>query len=62
MSAEIAPAFEALTLEEAEKMLIVAALRGTQNNVSESARRLGVSRMTLRYRMEKHGLESNLGD
>ena len=62
LSAEIAPAFEALTLEEAEKMLIVAALRGTQNNVSESARRLGVSRMTLRYRMEKHGLESNLGD
>ncbi len=57
-----APALEGLTLEEAEKMLIVAALRATQNNVSESARRLGVSRMTLRYRMEKHGLESNLGD
>ena len=48
---------EGLTLEAAEKMLIVAALQVTQNNVSEAARRLGVSRMTLRYRMEKYQLE-----
>ena len=48
--------FDGLTLEAAEKMLIVAALNATQNNVSEAARRLGVSRMTLRYRMEKYEL------
>ena len=48
------PPLEGLTLEAAEKMLILAALQATQNNVSEAARRLGVSRMTLRYRMEKY--------
>ena len=51
-------ALDGLTLEAAEKMLIVAALLATQNNVSEAARRLGVSRMTLRYRMEKFELGS----
>ena len=47
-----------LTLEAAERLLIVTALGATLNNVSEAARRLGVSRMTLRYRMEKYGLDS----
>jgi two-component system, NtrC family, response regulator AtoC len=51
-------ALDGMTLEAAEKMLIVAALQATQNNVSEAARRLGVSRMTLRYRMEKYELAS----
>ena len=51
-------ALDGLTLEGAEKMLIVSALQATQNNVSEAARRLGVSRMTLRYRMEKYELGS----
>jgi len=45
-----------LTLEHAERRLIERALEATGGNVSESARRLGVSRMTLRYRMQKHGL------
>ena len=45
-----------LTLEVAERQLIQAALDATAGNVSEAARRLGVSRMTLRYRMQKHGL------
>ena len=49
-------ALNGMTLEAAEKMLIVSALQATQNNVSEAARRLGVSRMTLRYRMEKYEL------
>ncbi|HTS53288.1 MAG TPA: sigma-54 dependent transcriptional regulator [Burkholderiales bacterium] len=47
---------DGLTLEEAERLLIQRALDATGGNVSESARRLGVSRMTLRYRMEKYGL------
>ena len=49
-----------LTLEEAERRLIVNALRETVGNVSESARRLGVSRMVLRYRIRKLGLDPRL--
>jgi DNA-binding NtrC family response regulator len=45
-----------LTLDGAERLLIVRALEAAQGNVSEAARQLGVSRMTLRYRMDKHGL------
>ena len=48
---------DGLTLDEAERRLIVRALRETDGNVSESARRLGVSRMALRYRIRKFGLE-----
>lgn len=49
---------DGLTLDEAERRLIVRALRKTGGNVSESARRLGVSRMALRYRIRKLGLET----
>ena len=45
------------TLEAAEKMLIEDALRRTGDNVSEAARQLGVTRMTMRYRMMKHQIE-----
>jgi DNA-binding NtrC family response regulator len=44
-------------LEAAERLLIERALLDTGGNVSEAARRLGVSRMTLRYRMEKYALK-----
>lgn len=46
-----------LTLEAAERMLIEQALQDAGRNVSEAARRLGVSRMTLRYRMDKYGFK-----
>jgi two-component system response regulator AtoC len=46
-----------VTLDEAEKMLIVNALKQAGGNVSEAARLLGITRMTIRYRMEKHGLK-----
>jgi DNA-binding NtrC family response regulator len=46
-----------LTLEAAERMLIEQALQDTAGNVSQAARRLGVSRMTLRYRMDKYGFK-----
>jgi DNA-binding NtrC family response regulator len=45
-----------MTLEGAEKRLIEQALRRTANNVSEAARQLGITRMTMRYRMKQHGL------
>ncbi len=48
-----------LTLEDAERLLIQRALVAAHGNVSEAARRLGVSRMTLRYRMEKHGIQGD---
>lgn len=46
-----------MRLEEAEKTLIVNALRQSGGNVSEAARLLGITRMTIRYRMEKHGIK-----
>ncbi len=51
------PASDQLTLDAAEKMLIENALRLTHNNVSEAARHLGITRMAIRYRMEKHGIK-----
>lgn len=50
-------ALTGLTLDAAEKLLIEHALRETGNNVSEAARKLGVTRMTMRYRMKQHGIE-----
>ena len=45
-----------LTLEAAERLLIEHALQRTGNNISEAARQLGITRMTMRYRMKQHGL------
>ncbi|MGE3772304.1 MAG: sigma-54-dependent transcriptional regulator [Gammaproteobacteria bacterium] len=50
-------ALAGLSLDAAEKLLIEHALRETGNNVSEAARKLGVTRMTMRYRMKQHGIE-----
>jgi DNA-binding NtrC family response regulator len=50
-------ALDGLTLDAAEKVLIQRALQRTDSNVSEAARQLGVTRMTLRYRMKQQGLE-----
>ena len=47
-----------LSLEGAERLLIEQALAATGYNVSEAARQLGVTRMAMRYRMRKHGLDN----
>jgi transcriptional regulator with PAS, ATPase and Fis domain len=47
---------DTMTLEEAERFLIERALARAENNVSEAARQLGVTRMAMRYRMKRHGL------
>jgi two-component system response regulator PilR (NtrC family) len=41
---------------ERDREELIAALDDTRWNVSAAARRLGLSRSALRYRMEKHGL------
>lgn len=47
---------DGMTLEEVERFVIERALERTGDNVSEAARQLGVTRMTMRYRMKKYGL------
>ncbi len=47
---------EDMTLNEAELNMINQALTKTDGNVSKAARELGITRMTLRYRMKKYGL------
>jgi len=51
---ESSPAESGSALERMERDMLVNALRDAQNNVSQAARLLGISRDTLRYRMEKH--------
>src|SRR5438093_6649488 len=50
------PVLLADAVEGVERVHLVEALQATEWNVSRAAVRLGVSRNTLRYRMEKHGL------
>lgn len=51
------PANDALTtLDEAEKTMLLNALEASNHNVSKAARTLGITRMTMRYRMDKHGI------
>jgi transcriptional regulator of acetoin/glycerol metabolism len=49
----------ASALDRVEREMLVQALAQAQHNVSQAARALGVSRDTLRYRMEKHGLRGS---
>ncbi len=48
-----------VTLDFAEKMLIENALKQSNHNVSEAARQLGITRMAMRYRMEKHNISNS---
>lgn len=49
-------ATDANNLAEVERSLIIGALRHHNGNVTLAARKLGISRDTLRYRMDKHAL------
>jgi DNA-binding NtrC family response regulator len=48
-----------MTLDEAETALIRDALHKTDGNVSKAARLLGITRMALRYRMQKYNISSS---
>jgi len=45
-----------LSIEALEKKAILEALQKTQGNVSDASKLLGVTRNTLRYRIQKHGI------
>jgi two-component system response regulator AtoC len=45
-----------LTLAEAERVLILEALKQCGSNVSAASRRLGITRMAMRYRMKQHDI------
>lgn len=49
-------ALDDMTLEEIEQFMIRRALARCDENVSEAARRLGITRMAMRYRMQKYGI------
>ena len=46
-----------LRLEDVERQLIISALKQSGNNRSKAARLLGLTRDTLRYRMEKYNID-----
>ena len=48
-----------LTLQEAEKQLIIRALKETEGNRTLAARKLGMSRRNLHRKLHKHQLESH---
>jgi DNA-binding NtrC family response regulator len=52
-----APQPQDSTLPALERQALVRALERTGGNVSQAARELGISRDTLRYRIDKHGLD-----
>ncbi|THF70774.1 MAG: sigma-54-dependent Fis family transcriptional regulator, partial [Methylophaga nitratireducenticrescens] len=47
---------EKMTMDEVEKYLLENALSRSSGNVSRAARQLGLTRMAMRYRMEKYKL------
>jgi transcriptional regulator of acetoin/glycerol metabolism len=55
---ESAQLYEAMSLDEAEKVLIQKALGRCAGNVTDAARELGVSRSALYRRLSHHGLKA----
>ncbi len=52
-------ALEGMTLDEAEKTLLIRALEKTRGNQTQAARLLGTTRDALRYKMKKYDLKSS---
>ncbi len=51
------PSLSNLSLDDLEKLAIQATLRETEDNKSEAARRLGITRATLHSKLKRYGLE-----
>ncbi len=54
----IAQLASSATLYETEKAILLKVLADNRNNVSEAARKLGITRMTMRYRMDKYQISA----
>ena len=48
-----------ITLDDVERYLIEEALKRERGNVTQAAERLGISRQTMRYRIDKHHIDSD---
>jgi transcriptional regulator with GAF, ATPase, and Fis domain len=48
-----------MSLDEVESVLIRRVLERSRFNVAAAARALGITRQTLRYRIEKHGIKTS---
>ncbi|MBX5460282.1 MAG: sigma-54-dependent Fis family transcriptional regulator [Steroidobacteraceae bacterium] len=59
MQVPAAPGIEAMSLEDAERLLIRSALRRAEGNVNAAAERLGLSRSAMYRRLEKLGIRSD---
>jgi DNA-binding NtrC family response regulator len=59
MQATAAPGIEAMSLEDAERLLIRSALRRADGNVNAAAEALGLSRSAMYRRLEKLGLRTD---
>ncbi|HNY26646.1 MAG TPA: sigma-54 dependent transcriptional regulator [Candidatus Sumerlaeota bacterium] len=55
-AAQQIPRLEDMTLEEAERIMIRAAMERTNNNMTRAAQELGITRRTMGYRLKKYGL------
>lgn len=56
ISSELLTPDTSVSLEALEKTLLMQALERSKNNQTRAAKMLGITRHTLRYRMDKHGL------
>jgi transcriptional regulator with GAF, ATPase, and Fis domain len=48
-----------MVLEDMDRHIIETALKRNNYNIAATARALGTTRETLRYRIQKHGLKSS---
>ncbi|MBT8070212.1 MAG: sigma-54 dependent transcriptional regulator, partial [Gammaproteobacteria bacterium] len=55
-----AQSLESMPLDEAERLLVKAALQRNDHNVVQAARELGLSRSAMYRRLEKHGLKGDV--
>lgn len=46
------------TLNKIEKQMIIDVLQGNDQNISKSARDLGISRQNLQYKIRLHGIKN----
>jgi DNA-binding NtrC family response regulator len=59
LQAQAAPNIEAMTLDDAERLLIRTALRRAEGNVNAAAEALGLSRSAMYRRLEKLGIRAD---